>query len=118
MVWRIPRKLVATQLRRDGCILRCTTWMSRVKTRPEACPTRTDNHAAQKGGLTSHHIALSPAQSCLGGGGEAAVVKASQLRIPSCPPPSLRGAVTLVAEEEEGGDDGIQEVGGGRRVSW
>ncbi len=61
MVWRVPRKLVATWLRRNGCILRHTMWMSQVKIRPEARPTRTDSHAAQKGGLTFHCIALSPA---------------------------------------------------------
>jgi hypothetical protein len=60
-VWCVPRKLVAMQLGRDGCILRRTTRMSRVKTRPEALPTRTDSHAAQKGGLTFRCIALSPA---------------------------------------------------------
>ncbi len=32
-------------------------------------------------------------------------------------PPSA-APITLVAEEEEGGDNGIQGVGGGRRVSW
>jgi hypothetical protein len=62
MVWRIPYELVATQLGRDGCILRCTTQMSQVKTRPEAYLTCTDSHTARKGGLT-------PPQSCFGGGG-------------------------------------------------
>jgi hypothetical protein len=119
MVWRVPRKLVATRLGRDGCILRCTMRMSQVKTRPEVRSTCTDSHAVQKGGLTFRRIALSPAQSCLGGGGgEAAVVKVSQLCIPSRPPPPLCGAVTLAAEEEEGGNNSIQGVGGGRRVSW
>jgi hypothetical protein len=44
--------------------------------------------------------------------------RAGRLRIPSCSPPPLRGAITLAAEEEEGDNNGIQGVGGGRRVSW
>jgi hypothetical protein len=69
MVWHVPRELVATRLGRDGCILRRTTRMSQVKTCPEARPTRTDSHAARKGELTFRRIALSPARSCLEGGG-------------------------------------------------
>ncbi len=86
MVWRVPRKLVTTRLGRDGCILRRTNRMSRVKTRPEARPTRTDSHAAQKGGLTFRCIALSPARSCLGGGG-------GKLQSLKPAPPSTRSCV-------------------------
>ncbi len=141
MVWRVPRKLVATRLGRDGCILRRTMRMSRVKTRPEARPTCTDSHAAQKGGLTFRCIALSPARSCLGGGGGkpqslkpapplyawrccwccwscGGACDDGRLRIPLRPPPPLCGAITLAAEEEEEGNDGIQGMGGGRWVSW
>jgi hypothetical protein len=59
IMWRIPRKLDAMRLGRDGCILRRTTQMSRLKTRPEARLTRTDTYAVQKGGLTFRCIALS-----------------------------------------------------------
>jgi hypothetical protein len=89
MVWRVPRKLVATQLGQDGCILHRTTRMSQVKTCPEVRPTRTDSHAAQKGGLTFRCIALSLDQSCLGGGGG----KPQSLK-PA--PPSTRGGVVGV----------------------
>ena len=38
-------------------ILCCIVWLSRVKTRLEARPTRTDSGAARTGGWTFHRIA-------------------------------------------------------------